>query len=245
MMIISTNQLTPEQHNEISLFMAGHNTPLFLEADINFYEDFPCFQLLYEKNKLCAFLSVFIPCEEECEIYAFTSFSERNKGYFHALYKKVFPLIQEYNIQRPLFVTENEDACVHHILNKFHSHLYTSDYMMAYVNGFIPKPKRILSLKKTKKNNDLIYKACYDNNPVGGCKCNFANKAQMIYDFEIHETQRKKGFGTETLLLVLEDLIKNQEDNILLHITGDNEIAHNMYLKNGFENIRQINYWKH
>ena len=68
--------------------------------------------------------------------------------------------------------------------------------------------------------------------------------SSTIYDFEVEKNQRGKGFGSESLLLILKKLMDSGCENILLHINGDNKIALSMYLNYGFRSIKQIDYWK-
>ena len=236
MIIINTNTLTTEQYEEVqNLIKPG--TPVFLEADMNYYEEFPCFYFLYQDNKLSAFLSVFIPHEEECEIYAYTDPSCRHKGYFSKLLKKAHKNLKKYKIDITLLVSENMD-------NSEYLNLYSSDYILTYDLTSHPVPSDTLILKKSINQNVIIYETYKNKIMVGSSKCAPTGNAHMIYEFEILEAERGKGYGRETLLLIIKDLIGSGITDIVLHIYGNNIIAKNMYLNNGFKITRQIDYWR-
>ena len=236
MIIINTNTLTKETFNEVQTLIHP-GTPIFLEADMNYYEDFPCFYLLYEDKKLSAFLSVFIPHEDECEVYAFTDPLSRKKGYFTKLLKMARQNIKKYKIQTTLLVSESRD-------NSDIAELHSSDFMLAYDVKNLPIPSGTLDLKKQIKENTFFYKSYLNDKCIGGGICAPTGKSHMIYEFEILELERGKGFGKETLLLILKDLIESGITDIILHIYGDNHIAKKMYLENGFVITRQLDYWR-
>ena len=94
MNIINTSELSSNQFYDaktlIELCRLTDNTKgiCFLENNVNAIENFPAFFLMYQGNTLVSFLSVFVPNEEECEIYANTLPRYRQEGYFRKLWHK-------------------------------------------------------------------------------------------------------------------------------------------------------------
>ncbi len=58
-----------------------------------------------------------------------------------------------------------------------------------------------------------------------------------IWDFLIYESERGKGFGTQTLRALDDTLAKLGQRRVLLHVFGHNEIAINLYKKSGYHII--------
>lgn len=236
MIIINTNTLTNEQYNEVqNLIEPG--TPTFLEAEMNYYKEFPCFYFLYEDKKLSAFLSVFIPHEDECEIYAYTDPSCRKKGYFSQLLIKALKNLRKYKFENILLVSENRD-------NKKLAELYSSDFILKYNPESHKEPENKLILKKNLEQNVIKFETYKNNQLIGRSKCASTGKSHMIYEFEVLEEERGKGYGKETLLLILKDLTNSGITDIILHIYGENSVAKNLYFENGFYISRQIDYWR-
>ncbi len=250
MNIISTNTLTKDQYEEIGKLTSDcqkiDNTAglIFLESDMNEYERFPCFHLLYEDKKLSSFLSIFIPNTNECEVYAFTTPKSRNKGLFKKLFFIAKEFIDEYGIKDILLVSEPNNNLYEQLFKTISAKFYYSDFMMKYNTDYIPKPENNLKLKVFQKNHIEIFETYLNDEHIGGCRVDNSSGSSTIYDFEIIEKMRNKGYGRETLLLVLDYLLNNHHKNIILHIDGRNITAHSMYLKYGFENVKQIDYWK-
>lgn len=58
---------------------------VWLQTESHFDRTVPCFYLGRENDALTAFLSLFLPTQEEAEVTAFTKQSARNCGQFTAL----------------------------------------------------------------------------------------------------------------------------------------------------------------
>ncbi len=57
----------------------------------------------------------------------------------------------------------------------------------------------------------------------------------FIYDFEIFEAHRRKGYGTEALLH-LDDVVRKMGLSLIsLHVFGHNRAARELYAKAGYE----------
>ena len=112
MNIINTSELSSNQFYDaktlIELCRLTDNTKgiCFLENNVNAIENFPAFFLMYQGNTLVSFLSVFVPNEEECEIYANTLPRYRQEGYFRKLYEMAQEQIKNYGISKIYFVNE-------------------------------------------------------------------------------------------------------------------------------------------
>ncbi len=112
---------------------------LFLSGELNLYEALPCFFLLYEDNELCAFLSIFVPSENEAEISVCTHPDKRKRGFATSLLCKAADLLLEYDIHDMIFPVEPDatTAAVSFLpmLKKFNAKLINSEYLMTYDNS--------------------------------------------------------------------------------------------------------------
>lgn len=66
-----------------------------------------------------------------------------------------------------------------------------------------------------------------------------ASPCAWIYDIEVHESQRGKGYGRALLKAAEEVTIKNGVNKIGLNVFGPNQVARNLYESAGYE-ITQI-----
>lgn len=249
MNIFITNTLTSNQYHEIMELVElcskadNANGTSFIEQELNEIEEFPCFYLMYDGSRLVSYLSVFIPDETQCEIYGVTLPEERGKGYFEALLTKALVHIDEYGIERKVVVTEPGCKDMQESLKRWGAVFEDTDYLMSYDTSVKPVPKGTLKLTHEKTGNTEIYESSGKLMKIGGCKVEYTRTQAVIYDFEIDKRKRGKGYGTETLLLVLEHMLEASVSRILLHVNGANEAAHTMYSHHGFIQEEQIDYW--
>lgn len=250
MTIINSNKLTKIQLEDVQILVSlckleeNLDGILFLESEMNEYGDFPCFYLLYEGSTLISFLSIFIPNTEECELYGYTRPSYRKKGYITSLLDLAKKQLKNYNINSVYLLCEPISRSGLLMLNAFNAQLNTSEYMMKFDIKSKVTPKHILSLKKEINSESEYYKLFLGKKLIGTCNVDQSNFCTTIYNFEIIKKMRGKGYGKESLLLIIENLIEHGYDNIILHLSSDNTIAYNLYTKNGFTIIKQIDYFK-
>ena len=249
MNIFVTNNITSNQYHEAMELTEqcakadGTHGISFLEQELNEIEEFPCFYMMYDGSRLVSYLSVFIPDDSQCEIYGGTLPEERGKGYFKRLLSEALAHIREFGIERKLVVIEPGCKDMEEYLTKINAKHEDSDYLMTYDKSVKPVPQKILKLTHEKKDNTEYYETFKDGQKVGSCKVEFTRTQAVIYDFKVEENERGKGYGTETLLLILKNVLENDADKILLHVNGANTVAHAMYSHHGFVEEQQIDYW--
>jgi len=83
-----------------------------------------------------------------------------------------------------------------------------------------------------------FYVCFYNHKAIGNCEMMIdeTNKIAKIEDFDILETQQRKGFGTTVLKHLLETAYKNEIHDVYL-ITDSDDTAKEMYQKCGFTKI--------
>lgn len=249
MNIFVTNSITSKQYNEAMELVEkcakadGTRGISFLEQELNAIEDFPCFYMMYDGSRLVSYLSVFLPDETQCEIYGGTLPEERGKGYFKRLLSEALSHIREYGITKRLVVIEPGCKDMEEYLVKINAKHEDSDFLMSYDKSVEPVPQKILKITHEKRDNTEYYETNLDGTLIGSCKVEFTRTHAVIYDFKVEEEYRGKGYGTETLLLILKHLLKSDVDKILLHVNGANKAAHVMYSHHGFVEEQQIDYW--
>ena len=250
MNIFVTNRLSSNQYHEAMELteqcakVDGTHGISFLEQELNEIEEFPCFYMMYDGSRLVSYLSVFIPDESQCEIYGGTLPEERGKGYFKRLLSEALAHIKEHGIERKLVVIEPGCKDMEEYLSKINAKHEDSDFLMSYDKNVKPIPQKILKLAHEKKDNTEYYETYKEGVLIGSCKVEFTRTQAVIYDFKVEENERGKGYGTETLLLILKHILQSDVDKILLHVNGANTAAHAMYSHHGFVEEQQIDYWQ-
>lgn len=250
MNIINTNVLTSNQYHDAKSLIQlckqadGSRGIGFLEPELNYIREYPCFFMMYEGETLVSFASVFIPDENMCEIYADTLPSARGKGYFKRLLKLIKEKNKDFNIKKTYMV--NDPTCIvgTRAMESIGAKLESSDYLMRYNNELKPNPKHILTLKVEKEEDNEKYISMKEDLEIGRCYVEYNRETASIYGFFINEKYRGKGYGTETLLLLLEHLLKHGCNKILLHVNNANKAAHKMYYHHGFIHDEQLDYWR-
>lgn len=252
MQVIITNTLTSNQYHDatslINLCKECDNTRgiSFLEPEMNAIIGFPCFYLLYNSNTLVSFLSIFVPNETECEIYANTLPSHRRNGYFDKLLDSALSNIRNYGIKKILIVSEPACLAGTDFLNaSSHTRFSHSEYLMCYNMKTTPAPKGILTIKYHTEDNTEFFSSYLDDMLIGSCNVEHSRGVATIYGFNVIPSMRGNGYGTETLLLVLKRLLESKCHKILLQVNGANRAAHIMYSHHGFIHEEQIDYWEY
>ena len=249
MNIFVTNTLSSNQYHEAMELTElcskadGTHGISFLEQELNEIEEFPCFYMMYDGNRLVSYLSVFIPDDDQCEIYGGTLPEERGKGYFKRLLKEALINIRKYGIERKMVVIEPGCRDMEEYLTKINAKLVDTDYLMSYDKNVKPAPKRVLTMTHEKNDGTEHYETFKDSVIVGSCNVEFTRTQAVIYNLMVEENQRGKGYGTETLLLILEHILNSGVSRILLHVNDANKVAHAMYSHHGFVHEEQIDYW--
>ena len=249
MNILNTDRLTVNQLKEAENLIElcchedGTKVICFFQSDMNVIYDLPAFFLMYHKNILVSFLSIFVPDYKECEIYAYTLPEYRRQGCFCRLYKKADRLIRNYGIRKIYFVNEPYGITGDKVLKRIGAKLESSEYLMAYNMDIEPRPQGILILLHSKTENGELLETYKKDIKIGSINLELEQNTAIIYNVEIEEKYRGRGYGTETLLLVLEYLKNSKYEKIILHVSSLNKIAYGMYSRHGFVNIQQVDYW--
>lgn len=100
-------------------------------------------------------------------------------------------------------------------------------------------------IQDTFKSEDrLQYATVFEKKFVGiGSVC-FDGNQISIYGLGILPEYQGRGLGKELLLLILNDLAKNNYKNITIEVNGENEKAFELYKNNGFQVEISYNYYR-
>lgn len=249
MNIFAINTLTLKQFYDARELIAlcgefdGTRGVSFLEPELNEDRTFPAFYMMYDNAKLISFASVFLADEEECEIYGYTMPEYRNKGYFKRLYKEALKNLKAYSYKRKSFVCEPESIAGKAVLEKMGMKILRTEHLMSYNMSPVEDIKERLELYSTTEENTEVFEACIGEDVIGTCNVEYTRSHAVIYEFQVYEEYRGNGYGSEMLLLILRELLKEDVSKILLHVSGANTVAHAMYSHHGFVSEEQIDYW--
>lgn len=249
MNIFAINTLTSKQYNDARELVSvcaefdGTRGVAFLEPELNEDKTFPAFYMMYDGGKLISMVSVFLPTEDEYEIYGYTLPSYRGKGYFKRLYKEALKNIKSRKFKEIVCVCEPESAAGKNTLKKLGLDILRTEYLMSYDMNYSEEAQGRLEIESERDENTECYSAFLDEEAVGVCNVEFTRTHAVIYGFHIFEEFRGNGYGSEMLILILNELINNEVEKILLHVNGANKVAHIMYSHHGFVSKEQIDYW--
>ncbi len=211
---------------------------MFLEPELNEFEDFPCFALAYEENILIGVLSVFIIDSANCELYSYVHPDYRRMGCFSTMLTQVKESISLYHISHINIVCEPESTGIQ-VLNHYSITNYTAEYLMKYTDesaaincdGF-----------EIFTDDDEFYELVCDDKVLGHCYVDCNDGSTTLYDVEIYSEYRGNGYANILIKLVLEEIDTN--NNIILHVTGSNIRALRTYERNGFKVAKEIRYYE-
>lgn len=111
---------------------------------------------------------------------------------------------------------------------------YDSEYLMNYSFLNYHKVDDELEIFFNEDNNEI--EIWLDEDYIGGAFLDFdeddnsANRCVTFYGFEILDTFRHKGYGKKSFKSILNMLSDMGFDKMILHVSGKNKIAHNLYL---------------
>lgn len=245
----TTSNLTHSQLSDIhSLLNAcrlhdGINGCISLDSSINAVTDIPCFFMAYENKTLCSVLSIFTPTASECEIYAYTHPEYRQNHLFTNLLTKALTCIRKTPIQNIYLVSEPQSKPAIKTADALNVTICYSEYMLSYNMDIIPAPKHILDMDCEKQDDIETIHLSHNGIPVAMCRTYMNNNYASIFDFEVAEKYRGKGYGKESLLTLIEYLINNKATSITLNVNSTNKKAHKLYTAHGFFIKEQINYY--
>lgn len=135
-MQFETNTLTRQQRKDIEELITLCNKTddlhgsAFLEQELNYYPEFPCFFFYYKQKYLVSFLSLFFPSSEEVEVSAYTHPDYRQQRYFSSLFQQALSFLSSSPIKRTLFITEPHCISSEKALSSLHAKYLYSDHFM-------------------------------------------------------------------------------------------------------------------
>lgn len=238
--IVVTDKLTEAQLRKAK----GLKEIGFLQGEINAVSGFPAFYLMYNKDKLIGIISLFVPNRKECELYAAMLPEYRKKNCFFQLYKRAYKAVRTYGIEKIYFPAKPDSWTEKGIVKWVGAKCESSQYLMSCELKNCQKPRGILTFECHVHKNKGIFQTFWEKRKIGSIHLEFGKEAAFLYHVEIKPEFRKKGYGTETLLLALEYLRKSGCQKALLHVSSFNKTAYGMYCRHGFVCMEQIDYWR-
>lgn len=249
MEIIKTNVLTSAQYHDARTLvdlcrMEDHTKGIhFFDADVNYDKEFPCFYLLYKDHILVSFLSIFLPDDTECEIYAHTLPKFRRKGYFKQLYDAAYENIRACGWKKICFVNEPCCQAGEKALSAIGATFESSEYLMAYNMRLAPATQGILTLHEEEDGEVHVLHTYRKETLVGTVHYHIEEGVATLFGVFVEEKYRGRRFGVETLNLAVKYLMDAGCERIILHVSGANKIAYHLYSHHGFVHVEQLDYW--
>ncbi|MFA6237462.1 MAG: GNAT family N-acetyltransferase [Bacteriovorax sp.] len=102
----------------------------------------------------------------------------------------------------------------------------TEDFKRLLPEGLLSKDQYLFSIKEDGRMAGILWFG------VRGAE---DNRKAFIYDINLYESERGKGFGKKAMLLLESEVKKLGLKHIGLHVFGHNTIARTLYEKLGYE----------
>lgn len=220
---------------------------VYLDEDGSLYNDIKSFYLFYTEQILAGFLSFFIEDDTSVCISGCVLPKYRGRHIFTRLYKSALNELSAYPelIKGIEFHLPNTSAGLNvpavHFLNKKGFIMQRQEFLMVYdltQGNACNCPDNIYTEYDENDNEFTIW---LNDTYIGGCfiyhtddSMGSARDYVTIYDYEILPGYRGNGYGKTGLLSILNDLQNAGFRHVILHVSGQNQIAHNMYISCGF-----------
>lgn len=245
---------------------------VWLQTESHFDRTVPCFYLGRENDALTAFLSLFLPTQEEAEVTAFTKQSARNCGQFTALLHAAAKEMQVHGVPDFLFDLEPQSETgkaylKKHFPNAVHSH---TEYRMTREPAVFPLPENItvkcvtgetledylsVSLRKYKNfeaakemllaENRTAYVLYVNGEPIGvfDLAGEKTDETLSLCGVAVKASERGRGYGKLLMRAALTEA-KNAGKGIELDVDSENPTALNLYRSFGFAPTFEVEYWR-
>lgn len=246
---ITTSYLTENQISDMRLLLKicrchdNINGCISLDSSINAITDIPCFFLIYDGKTLCSVLTIFTPTDYECEIYAYTLPAYRQKHLFTDILSQALKYIKKSTIKSIYLVAEPDSVSAAKTAIAINATLNYSEYMLSYDMNIPPSPKHLLSINHLKENDTDTIRLISGHTLISLCHLYIHGTYASIFNFEVIEKYRGKGYGKEALLMIVEHLIKLNISSITLNVSSKNKKAHKLYTTHGFFIKEQLDYY--
>ncbi|MEG1875321.1 MAG: GNAT family N-acetyltransferase, partial [Angelakisella sp.] len=278
MVIKQTNRLTQTEKLAVALLedAAYKKNKLqnhaFLQNDINFDREIPCFFLGYVGERLVTFLAVFLPTRTEAELLAFTHPEFQNKGCFGLLFTEACRVLIALRIREVVFAVEPASKSAHAVLKTLgNTKLLRSEYRMVVSNlNRAPDPGGLQLFEVDSTNKELFRAALaaafpeaenqenfydsvlhsdlrrgyivYRDRPVGVFNLELGEEHTFLYGVGIAPDFRGKGYGKQLMGHAMRQGLTLGK-RIVLDVDSQNPIAFHLYQSCGFQIDFQVDYY--
>ncbi|MBE5965162.1 MAG: GNAT family N-acetyltransferase [Lachnospira sp.] len=208
-------QLKEDTYKQIQQMLSTEEYELFYDLDEYIYD---IYFIAYEEDSIVSVISLFYE-ESKVFVTAFTKKEYRKKGYFKALMESVCKNVKKLGITE--LYSQDEAAA------KLGFEYAYSEYLMSFDKFYNQK------LKGIKANSDKIY-ISEGRKRLGELSYYVGEHFVTIYDVEIYFKYRGQGFGKKLMQGAIDYIYTNLKKPVILHVSGENVTAFNLYKKLGF-----------
>ncbi len=155
MKILQLHELNKHQKSDIEVLVQeclkadGLKRTIYLDNDMNFFENLDSFYLLYNGRRLVSVLAIYEPLEEEAEITAYTLPTERKRGFFKTLFYKALKELLRFGLYRILFVVEPRSESGLSAIKACKANYFKSEYLLLFrFHGTKEEQNSLIELKE-------------------------------------------------------------------------------------------------
>lgn len=252
--MIHTTILTNSQKQDIHFLEVSCKAaePLSLSAPV---EDGLDYFLYYREHRLVGMAYLFFPESTLCECSGFVLPELRQQGIFSALLDDMTDFLEkrEHQLNEEIdfcFLCDRSTPSAKPVLNALECELWYSEHQMERSlscsrNELFHSPEHapIHLFSKSNGNDSCTFAAVYEQTEIGTCQLHFHGRQVYFYGFEIQESCRNKGYGTQFLQMILEFLTEQGYESVRLQVSGSNAPALSLYKKTGFHITETLSYY--
>ena len=253
--IIKKHTLTSEDYELLTVLFdicrqEISDVHIFTEAEENYYYDLVPYCLVLHQDKIVGFLSVFVPNEDECQIYINILQNHINTQTVGKGIETIKEECKKHKIRHISVVNSPENRKMTEILQKIGLKYIYSDVGMYmelqdfFVNGDVRKQNVEIETEENKSLYETTFIAYHKDEYIGEISVYREQNVLCIYGVYIEEEYRGRGYGKYLLSYVLSEAVKNGAKEAMLHVTSDNKAASGLYEKMGFKNREKIDRWE-
>lgn len=203
------------------------------------FQDAECYFLLYKEELLCSALSLSPVSEGLMECSAFTLPNQRRQGCFSRLLSAALKACPEDDI---CFVTAPGVLDSQKVLEALDAQYWYSEHLMKLLlPASEPAPASSeLELSDPVPGRTLL---SLDGAVIGQCRCSSWESGVYLYEFQIEEPFRHKGYGYQFLQLLLSRFSGQNIPSVCLQVSSSNLPAMALYKKTGFQITETLSYY--
>ena len=240
-----------EQMTEEAKRRGGVSASLFLESEMNVFEDAGCFFFAGKRHHPDGLLTVFFPDEDHAELTVAEYVP--GKGNLRELFCRALHECNNVEVTKVHTVRNPAGGFCLDAIEGIRFSYEWSEYMLCNKmevlaqGGKQPAPDyKIEKEPAPEEDGTLCYRLLWKNRETAECRILPAGNGTQYYLFGLKtkEEYRRKGMATALLTEIAKEYAKAEESVLRLQVSSQNIAAYRLYQKLGFSIEEEREYYK-